>query len=176
MLPVTGYVVGICHINRVRRYQYRGEYRQYDYTVTNDTLSIDIEEFSIYFDSAAYTNLATVTDLPAGWDSLVIQPELSLPTPDDGFYDSLALISGIAPGDVLGGFSVMFDFIGSGMPGAQSWEILNPFTFATLDQGVTVSNAVTPVPEPDMRWLLLVGLLAGYVANVRRSTINRVKH
>ncbi|WP_428354401.1 hypothetical protein [Methyloprofundus sp.] len=60
----------------------------YNYTINNDSLSADIEEFSIFFDYNLYENLI-VALTPTNWDSLVIQPDLGLP--DDGLYDVLAL-------------------------------------------------------------------------------------
>ncbi|NNF15749.1 MAG: hypothetical protein HKN70_03325, partial [Gammaproteobacteria bacterium] len=96
-----------------------GDTWRYDYSVTNDTLGVDIDEFTIYFDHNFYANLSTVADAPPGWDSIVIQPDPGLP--DDGFYDSLALIAGIAPGETLSGFSVTVDYFGAGLPGAQFW-------------------------------------------------------
>ena len=53
---------------------------QYDYTVTNDTLAFAIEEFTIFFDEDSYANLA-VSASPAGWDSLVAQPDSTLMVP-----------------------------------------------------------------------------------------------
>ena len=124
---------------------------EYTYNVANDTLGIDIEEFTIFFDVALYENLS-VTSTPAAWDPLVIQPDPGLP--DDGFYDALALVVGIAPGDSLGGFGVQFDFLGSGIPGVQTFDIVDTSTFATLDSGLT-----QVVPIPAALWLFGSGLL-----------------
>jgi len=139
---------------------------EYTYTVANDTLGADIEEFTIWFDLALYGNLVA-TATPADWDPLVIQPDPGLP--DDGFYDALALVAGIAPGDSLGGFSVSFDYLGSGTPGAQLFEVIDPATFDLLDDGTTVRAAAGPgpspaIPEPATGLLLgmgLAGLLVG---------------
>jgi len=139
---------------------------EYTYTVANDTLGADIEEFTIWFDLALYGNLVA-TATPADWDPLVIQPDPGLP--DDGFYDALALVAGIAPGDSLGGFSVSFDYLGRGTPGAQLFEVIDPATFDLLDDGTTVRAAAGPgpspaIPEPATGLLLgmgLAGLLVG---------------
>lgn len=126
---------------------------EYTYTVSNDTLAIDIEEFTIFFDYTAYENL-TLPTAPAGWDPLAIQPDTTLP--DEGFYDALALVSGIAVGGSLGGFTVRFDYLLSGTPGSQAFDIIDPYTFATLDNGQTVLAAV---PVPAAIWLFGSGLL-----------------
>jgi len=128
---------------------------EYSYTVANDTLATDIEEFTVWFDVNLYENLiATAT--PADWDPLVIQPDPGLP--DDGLYDALALVAGIAPGGSLGGFSVQFDFLGMGTPGSQPFDIVDPFSFALIDGGRTISTAGPAIPEPSTFVLLAVGL------------------
>lgn len=125
---------------------------EYSYTVENDTLTVDIEEFTVFFDVGLNLDLASA---PTGWAPIAIQPDPSLP--DDGFYDALALGAGIAPGDSLGGFSVQFDFLGQGTPGAQPFEIVDPFTFDILDAGTT--QLMASVPEPQTLWLMALGLV-----------------
>lgn len=127
---------------------------EYSYTVENDMLSVDLEEFTVFFDFNLYENLA-LAGIPAGWDPLLIQPDPLLP--DDGFFDALADPGfGIAPGNSLGGFSVSFDFLGTGRPGAQPFEIRDADTFALLDSGTTATLAV---PEPATLLLMGIGLI-----------------
>jgi hypothetical protein len=135
---------------------------EYTYTVVNDTLGVDIEEFSIFFGLESFANL-TIGSTPADWDPLVLQPDPSLP--DDGLYDALALAIGIAPGALLGGFSVQFDFLGVGTPGQQFFQVVDAATFGLLDSGFTVRN-VTSVPEPGTAGLMALGIAV--LAGLRR--------
>jgi len=122
---------------------------QYNYEVSNISLTAPIEEFTIWFDFGLYENLAIQTPNPpaSNWSEIVIQPEPVLQ--DDGFYDALALDAGIGIGQTVSGFAVRFDWLGAGQPGAQFYEIIDPVTFETIDLGWTI-------PEPAT--LLLFGL------------------
>lgn len=130
--------------------------RQYTYTVANTGLWKDgepaaITEFTIWFDDGLYRNLvvATPSPLSSQWDEIVWQPEPVLG--DFGAYDVMTLPShlGIGIGQSVYGFSVSFDWLGAGQPGAQFYEIINPATFETIAAGWTV-------PEPCT--LLLLGV------------------
>jgi hypothetical protein len=132
---------------------------EYSYTITNDTLSAALEEFTIFFAVGLYENLA-VTASATDWDSLVVQPDTGLP--DDGYFDALAEAAGIPVSGSLGGFKVSFDFLGAGTPGAQPFDIVDPATTGVLESGTT-----TVVPAPAAGWLLGTGVLA-LVAGRRR--------
>ena len=136
---------------------------EYSYTVNNDTLGFDIEEFTVYFDVGVYENLTLITPTPATWDPLVIEPDNFLS--NDGYYDALALSAGIAPGNSLGIFSVRFDYLGGGTPGSQYFEIVDSFTFDLLDSGQT-----SPVPVPAAVWLFGSGLI-GLIGVARRKKV-----
>ncbi len=140
---------------------------RYDYTVENNSLGDVIEEFTIFFDLGLYENLV-VPDAPADWDPIAIDPDGSLP--DDGFYDALALGMGVDVGGSLGGFSVSFDWLGAGTPGSQVFNVIDPFTFATLDSGATSSSAPAPVPEPASLLLVASLLLLAGLARKRVMT------
>ncbi|MCJ7777536.1 MAG: PEP-CTERM sorting domain-containing protein [Sedimentisphaerales bacterium] len=132
---------------------------QYNYDVTNISLTVPIEEFTIWFDYGLYKNLAVETpDTPVGWDQIVIQPELVLG--DDGYYDALALTSGIGVGQMVSGFAVRFDWLGTGVPGPQFYEIIDPVTFETIDSGWTI-------PEPAT--LLVLGLGSLILKRINRG-------
>lgn len=125
---------------------------EYAYEVTNDT-AFEFTEFTIYFDRSLYADIA-VEGSPADWDLLVVQPDGGIPA--NGFFDALALISGIAPGDSLGGFTASFTFLGQGIPGPQVFELLD-IQFALVGNGRTASQN-NSVPEPGSLALLVVGL------------------
>jgi len=128
---------------------------EYVYTVENIALSEGIEEFTIWFDYGLYDNLVVTTPAPLSdnWNEAVIQPEPVLS--DDGYYDVLAETGdpGIGIGIAAGDFSVSFDWLGSGTPGSQFYEIIDPDTFATIEDGYTV-------PEPATMILLVAGMFA----------------
>ncbi len=136
---------------------------QYNYTVNNDTLGFDIDEFTVYFDFGVYQNLSVIS-APLTWDPVVVEPGNFLN--NDGYYDSLALLGGVAPGGSLGGFSVRFDYLGTGNPGAQFFEIVDPVDFSVLDSGLT-----NFIPVPPAVWLFGTGLI-GLMAVARRKAGN----
>jgi hypothetical protein len=124
---------------------------EYTYTVTNDSMSSAIEEFTIYFNLGSYDNLAATSSL-ASWDQLAINPDPSLPA--DGFYDALTLATGIAPGATESGFSVSFDWLVAGIPGSQLFDVFDPITFDVVDSGNTAV-----IPEPGTFLLLGSGII-----------------
>ena len=124
---------------------------QFNYEVTNFSLTSGIEEFTIWLDYGLYENLAVETpETPPGWDQIVWQPEPVLG--DNGAYDAKALGAGIEVGQTVGGFAVSFDWLGEGEPGWQCYEIIDPDTFETIDWGC--------IPEPGTLLLLGLGGLA----------------
>ncbi|WP_255206381.1 hypothetical protein [Janthinobacterium sp. BJB401] len=136
---------------------------RYDYTVSNTTLAIPIEEFTLFFSVGQYANLHSISTLP-GWDVLLVQPDPAIP--GEGYLDALALAGGIAPGATATGFSVTFDYLGAGSPGAQPFSILDPVSFIELEAGSTQPAAVA---LPSTPWLLLAGILA--MACLRRRQL-----
>jgi hypothetical protein len=136
---------------------------QYDYEVSNISLTAPIEEFTIWFDFGLYDNLAIETpDPPASnWSEIILQPEPVLQ--DDGAYDAkvLRLRWGVGIGEMVSGFAVSFDWLGDAVvPGAQFYEIIDPVTYQTIDSGYTI-------PEPATIFLLGLGSLA---LRVKRKT------
>lgn len=149
---------------------------QYNYTVANTgSTGGDILEFTVWFDLGLFENLA-VSASPGAWDGIAIQPDPGLP--DDGFADWLDLdFFGIAEGDVLGGFSVMFDFLGTGTPGSQFFDIVDPDTFDVLFSGVTeLGDVVVPVSAPASASLFALGLLLiAFSIRRRRASIQLLR-
>ncbi|MGK5075367.1 hypothetical protein [Janthinobacterium sp. ZB1P44] len=127
---------------------------RYDYTVSNTTLAVPIEEFTVFFSVGQYANLHNVSTAP-GWDALLVQPDPAIPA--SGYLDALALAGGIHPGATATGFSVTFDYLGAGSPGAQPFSIVDPVSFIALETGLTQPAAIA---LPSTPWLLLAGMLA----------------
>jgi MYXO-CTERM domain-containing protein len=110
---------------------------RYDYQLGAIPLKAN-EGFTIYFDAARYENLQNPPPVPNGdLDAITIQPDPILQA--DGFYDVLATVDDPS---LAGDFSVSFIWKGSGVPGAQNFEIYNT-SFQVIASGVTVV-----VPEP----------------------------
>lgn len=135
-----------------------GNNYQYDYTVTNTGTVTAIDEFTIYFDLGLFANIQSVA-APTGWDPLAIQPDAALSA--DGFFDGLALSAPLFNGESIGGFSVRFEWLGAtgSLPGSQEFDIVDPFTFASLFSGNTVAAQVSgAVSSPATFSIILLGL------------------
>lgn len=147
-----------------------GDDYRYEYTVTNDGslgAGIALEWFAILFDPVLYdeSSLTIVTaDPPASdWDELILGSGLLI----DAAYDVFALAGGIADGGNVTGFAVEFTWLGTGAPGAQPFEIYDPFSFDVIETGST-HTTVSAVPEPGTLTLLFISVMAA-VAVMRRK-------
>jgi len=136
-----------------------------DFVVTGDGSPSVINDFTIYFPDASFAALSLGAS-PAGWDSLIVQPDTVLHSA--GFLDSLALGAGIGTGASVGGFEVKFNFLGAGSPLPLRFDI-NDANFHAVYSGLTTVAPVAAVPEPEAVWLVLVGLGALAGRRMRRS-------
>ena len=150
---------------------------QYNYTVTNNLPGANLLEFTTFFAQGEYSNL-TLSSSPGNWSPIVAQPDPNLPAA--GFYDSQALDSGLTSGASQSGFSVQFTYDGAGTPGPQTFNFVDPNSFATLVAGLTTltggGGGTMSAPEIDpsstsAAMTLLLGTLA--VMRGRRGAIRR---
>lgn len=125
---------------------------------------------TVFFDETLYANLTSAV-APAGWDPLVVQPD---PVLGAGFFDAYAYdpADALQPGQTLSGFSVQFDFVGSGAPGALAFEFyrFDGADLVSLQTGTTTVVPATDVPEPATAWLGAAALLGLLGASRRKAT------
>ncbi|MBN1491443.1 MAG: PEP-CTERM sorting domain-containing protein [Phycisphaerae bacterium] len=135
---------------------------KYTYEVKNVSLAQPVNEFTIWFNRSRYANLAVASSNPPAstWSELVVQPDPVLH--DDGFYDALQTPGGIGIGTSVGGFAVEFDWLATGQPGAQPFDIIDPVSLQTRYSGITV-------PEPSTLALLALGGLVTIRRQARSS-------
>lgn len=106
----------------------------WDVSITVDAdPALPIESFTVYFDWAHVSNL-TVWATPLDWDSIVVQADSALAS--DGYYDALALATGITAPKALGGFIARFDWADPAGPQFLRYSINDPVTFDALDRGL----------------------------------------
>lgn len=136
-----------------------------DLRVLNDGAPATISGFTVYFDEARFANLSLAAS-PAGWDSLLLPPDLALPA--DGFLDAQALDASdeLSLGQWGGPWVVQFDYLGGGAPGALPFDIVAR-DFSVLFSGLTQRPA--QVAEPHQLALIGLGLLACAGTRRRRS-------
>lgn len=142
-----------------------GDVWRYDYSLSNIGPAENFDEFTVYFDAPGITGITAVAT-PAGWSSLVVQPDPQLP--DAGFFDALNLAGVVPAGSVISGFSVSFSYLAGLMPGAQRFELVLSEPFQTVVSGVT-SPAPSAVPLPVPAALLLFGLGVGALGGRARA-------
>lgn len=142
-----------------------GQSWRYDYQLVNSGPAVEFDEFTVYFGSFNVSNLSVLAS-PAGWSSLVVQPDPQLP--DVGYFDALNL-SGLVPaGSTIPGFSILFTAAQDFVPGSQRFDLVLSDPFTTLHTGLTQA-AVSAVPLPVPALLLLAGLGLGATARRRRA-------
>jgi hypothetical protein len=148
-----------------------GNYFRYDYTVTNDgSLGVPISLFDIEFDTTLYNEASLQPQSPADWTDLVLGSALGVPAA----VEWEAIVAGIASGETGTGFAVEFQWLGSDLPGVQSFLIYDPDTFAVLASGSTTPRDQQPIPEP-AGWLLAGTALLLAARSVRRKRTRRAR-
>jgi len=119
---------------------------QYNYTFTNSLTSGNIGEVTVYFALGSYSGLSMASS-PGNWSPVVAQPDAGLPA--DGFFDVQATTAGLATGQSVSGFSVDFTWLGTGTPGSQLFNIVNPVDYSTQYAGSTAPAGARQAPEID---------------------------
>lgn len=147
------------------RYEYR-------YTLTNVSLATPLSWFSVDFDTALYdeSSLAITSTGLGDWSEQLLAsiPALGVPAQ----YDAYKTVgAGLGIGDTETGFTVEFNWLGTGTPGSQAFTIYDPATLDVLATGVTTTEGEPPpngAPEPSSAALVLLAL-CGVAAGRRRS-------
>lgn len=154
-------MAGLCTNSRATQVQTTftalgGEHWALALNVVNNGSVPSINELTIYFPSEQFDTL-TLRASPAGWDPLLIQPDLNLSAP--GMFDVLALTPGdaLSPHQSRSGFAIGFDYFGPGLPPALRYDVVNS-NFQTIETGLTMASAVSAVPEPSPLLLLIAAV------------------
>ena len=135
-----------------------------DLALKNDTDTLGIHEFTIYFPEFLFSDL-TLLASPASWDSIVAQPDSFLNSP--GFFDSYNL-NGLALGKTQSGFRLSLTYLGLGEPEPLAFDIIDE-NFLPSASGF--SHNVSAVPESSV--LLMFSL--GWVLIVFRRRASAIK-
>jgi hypothetical protein len=129
---------------------------QYTYVVSGRTFSSD-QGFVVLFDHSLYDNLSAGAPTPPDWEVVVGEPIPALLSP--GFFDALALTSNPS---ALGPFVVSFDWLGSGVPESQPFDV---YELVGRFPDVFESGFTRPAAVPEPSLLLLI---AGAGLGMRR--------
>lgn len=109
--------------------------------------------FNVLFDSTLYGSLEDFPVAPnADWISSTSQPVSSLPA--DGLYTAIAAQDNASLADP---FTVSFVWLGTGTPGAQTFEVFGA-DFLVIETGSTSPFGAPAIPEPGSL-LLVAGAL-----------------
>jgi hypothetical protein len=118
-----------------------GNLFRYEYTITNDPGAPSIRLVDLFFDPSLYdeTSLTDASSgaIATGWNRMFLASGIGVPAA----FDALASDGGIPAGGSSSGFAVEFRWRGSGLPGAQGFEIYDPVSFVRLAAGTTTLAA-----------------------------------
>jgi hypothetical protein len=155
-----------------------GNVYRYVYSITNNGSlqgGAPIRLFDILFDTSLYQQgslqIVTPLALSAQWSQQILS---GVPPTFSPAYDALALQGGIPAGTMVAGFSVQFTWLGSGVPGAQPFQVYDPTTFQLLQTGQTdVGSGLVTVPAASTLLLILISiglaLIVAYQTRVQQS-------
>jgi hypothetical protein len=113
------------------------------------------EGFNVLFKPSDFAALS-VDSTPPGWLTYALGPDLAFAT--DGVFSSTIDGTGTLPAE----FIVSFDWIGTGVPGSQPFEIFDD-SFNVAGEGIT-----TPATLPEPGSLILMGGGLAAFAMIRR--------
>jgi len=146
---------------------------RYEYNITNDGslgggTALKVIDFA--FDPALYDegslSIASLPALNTDWFESIFGAVPGSPA----FYEIEALSSGLADGDSVNGFAVEFFWLGSGLPGSQSFQILDGTSFTLLEEGQTTVNLPASAASAPGTLLLMVIGLPAILSVLRRNT------
>ena len=154
-----------------------GNVYRYVYSISNSGGGSAVQLFDILFDTSLYqeASLQIVTPAPLStqWTQKILS---SVPPAVPAAYTALSLTGGIPAGSTVSGFSVQFTWLGSGVPGAQPFEIFDATTFNLVQSGATSSTPLT-VPTASTLSLALLGVglcaAAAYQTQLRTAELIR---
>ena len=121
-----------------------------------------VQLFDVFFDPSLYlqSSLTVVepTALDTQWSGIILYG--TGPT-DPAAFDVLALGAGIAVGQTVSDFSVIYAYLGPGTPGPLPFSVSNPPTVAQPAQPFAqIETGTTTSPEPSFKPVLFAILIA----------------
>lgn len=122
--------------------------------------------FNLIYDPAQYAALDITVPLGSDWAPSITQPDALAPL--TGLVSHAALIDIT---DATATFEVEFDWLGTGIPGSQPYEIFDDFFNVVTTARTTPFGATPPdptVPEPGTLTLAAAALLALSSQRLRR--------
>jgi hypothetical protein len=139
---------------------------QVEFSVSHTGDPTPIAEFTVYFSEQHFADVVVVAS-PAGWDTIAIEPDTTIPAP--GFVDGLALSAAdhIVPLQTLDGFLATFRLLGASQPFDLRFDVYGEGLDHIGSGEITaiIDEPDMPLPEPPAPVLLM---LAGAVAAASR--------